>query len=131
LGLPVTVHVQPGADTVHIHPATDGATLGAATYVDFRRLVTMVSRLEGGVWLNLGSAVALPEVFLKALTAARNLGHGVQDFAAANFDMLRHYRTRTNVVERSPRRGYDLIGPHEILLPLWRLAVIAAMEPSA
>ncbi len=126
LGLPVTVHVQPGADTVHIHPNADGAAIGAATFHDFRVLTSVVANLEGGVWLNIGSAVVLPEIFLKALTAARNLGHTVEDFAAANFDMLRHYRTRVNVVGRPPKRGYDLTGAHEILLPLFRLAVLKA-----
>jgi hypothetical protein len=125
-GIPVTVHVQPGADTVHIHPKADGAAIGAATYHDFKVLTSVIAGLEGGVWLNIGSAVVLPEIFLKALTAARNLGHTVEDFAAANFDMLRHYRTRVNVVGRPPKRGYDLTGPHEILLPLLRLAVIQA-----
>ena len=80
------------------------------------------------MYVNIGSAVLLPEVFLKALTAARNLGHAVADFAAANFDMLRHYRPRVNVVERPPRRGYDCTGPHEILLPLFRCAVLARWE---
>jgi hypothetical protein len=124
LGHPVTVHVQPGADTVHIHPHADGAAIGAATYHDFRVLTSVVAGLEQGVWLNIGSAVVLPEIFLKALTAARNLGHQVEDFAAANFDMLRHYRTRVNVVGRPPKRGYDLTGAHELLLPLFRLAVL-------
>jgi hypothetical protein len=128
LGLPVTVHVQPGADTVHIHPKADGAAIGAATYHDFRVLTSVVAGLESGVWLNIGSAVVLPEIFLKALTAARNLGHTVDDFAAANFDMLRHYRTRVNVVGRPPKRGYDLTGAHELLLPLFRLAVLQAQS---
>ncbi len=127
LRVPATVHVAPGADTVHIHPKADGAAIGAATFADFRLLVAVVSDLEGGVWLNLGSAVALPEVFLKALTAARNLGRRVEDFAAADLDMLRHYRPRVNVVERPPRRGWQITGPHEILLPLLRVAVLDAL----
>jgi hypothetical protein len=128
LDLPATVHVAVGTDTVHLHPAVNGAEIGAATHLDFRILTTVVSELEGGVYLNLGSAVVLPEVFLKAITVARNTGHPVAGLFTANFDMLRHYRTRVNVVSRPPERGVDLAGHHEIMLPLLRLLVISSME---
>jgi len=106
LSIPVTVHVAIGSDIVHQHPAADGAAIGAATFTDFRKLVTIVSTLSGGVWLNVGSAVQLPEVFLKALSIAENLGHEVSGFATANLDMIRHYRT-----------------DHEINIPLLAAAV--------
>ncbi len=128
LDLPATVHVAVGTDTVHLHPAANGAEIGAATHLDFRILTTVVSELEGGVYLNFGSAVVLPEVFLKAITIARNTGHPVARLFTANFDMLRHYRTRVNVVNRPPERGVDLAGHHEIMLPLLRLLVLESME---
>ena len=125
--LPCTVHVAVGTDTVHMHPAADGADLGAATQTDFRIACTVISRLDHGVWMNLGSAVILPEVFLKAISVARNTGHPVDDLTTANFDMLRHYRTLTNVVKRPPARGYDVAGHHEIMIPLLRLAILHAL----
>jgi hypothetical protein len=122
LALPATVHVAVGTDIVHMHPACDPAALGRATHLDFRIFAAQVARLGGGgVYLNVGSAVLLPEVFLKAVTLARNLGHPVRDFAAANLDFIQSYRPNTNVVERPTRgvgRGYSLTGHHEILLPL-------------
>lgn len=129
LGLPCTVHVAVGTDTVHMHPRVDGRDLGEATLLDFRLACTVVSKLAHGVWLNLGSAVLLPEVFLKAVTVARNTGHAVEDLTTGNFDMLPHYRPATNVVKRPPARGYSLTGHHEILLPLFRMAVLAELEP--
>jgi hypothetical protein len=126
-GLPCTVHVAVGTDTVHMHPAADGRDLGEATLLDFRLACTVVSQLAHGVWINVGSAVLLPEVFLKAVTVARNTGHAVEDLTTANFDMLPHYRPATNVVKRPPARGFNLIGHHEILLPLFRIAVLAEM----
>ncbi len=129
--LPCTVHVAVGTDTVHMHPLADGADVGAATQTDFRIACTVVSRLAHGVWLNLGSAVLLPEVFLKAISVARNTGHPVEDLTTANFDMLRHYRPLTNVVKRPPARGYDLAGHHEIMLPLFRMAVLHALAREA
>ncbi|MCE9635492.1 MAG: hypothetical protein K8T90_07285 [Planctomycetes bacterium] len=129
LGIPCTVHVAVGTDTVHMHPTGDGRDLGEATLVDFRLACTVVSKLAHGVWINAGSAVILPEVFLKAVTVARNTGHPVEDLTTANFDMLPHYRPTTNVVKRPPARGYNLTGHHELMLPLFRMAVLAEMEP--
>jgi hypothetical protein len=124
LGLPVTVHVAIGTDTVHMHADADGAAIGAATMTDFQRLAAVVAKLSGGVYLNLGSAVILPEVFVKALNVARNLGHEVTGFTTANLDMLRHYRPRVNVLERPGGEAIELTGHHEINLPLLRWAVL-------
>lgn len=131
LGLPATIHVTLGADTVHVHPSADGAAIGGATFTDFRRLVSLVGRLAGGVWINCGSAVQLPEVFLKALTAARNLGHDVAPITTANLDMQRHYRVEQNVLARPTRRGgesFNLIGHHEINVPLLAAAIDLALR---
>ena len=128
LGIPCTVHVAVGTDTVHMHPAADGRDLGEATMLDFRLACTVVSKLAHGVWLNVGSAVLLPEVFLKAVTVARNTGHAVEDLTTASFDMLAHYRPATNVVKRPPARGYSITGHHEIMVPLFRIAVLAEMD---
>jgi hypothetical protein len=131
LDVPCTVHVAVGTDIVHMHPRCDGAAVGAATYHDFRLLAAVVADLgDGGVYLNVGSAVLLPEVFLKALTLSRNLGHRVQDFVTANFDFIQHYRPTQNVVRRPVAkggRGYALTGHHEILVPLLAAAVIEGM----
>jgi len=128
LALPATVHVAIGTDVVHLHPACDPAAVGRATHLDFRLLAGAVARLGGGgVYLNVGSAVVLPEVFLKAVTLARNLGHRVSDFATANLDFLQSYRPGTNVVERPVKgagRGYRLTGHHEILVPLLAAALV-------
>ncbi|CAO0821299.1 conserved hypothetical protein [Desulfarculales bacterium] len=121
LDLPATVHVSMGADIIHMHPSFDGAATGQASHLDFRLLVAQVGQLMGGVFLNVGSVVMLPEVFLKALSAARNLGHQVKDFTTVNMDMIRHYRPQTNVVQRpvlTGGRGLSIIGHHEINLPL-------------
>ena len=131
LGLPVTVHVSIGADIIHMHPSFDGAATGQASHVDFRLLVAQVGELKGGVFFNVGSAVMLPEVFLKVLSAARNLGHEVKDFTTVNLDMIRHYRPLTNVVHRpvlTGGRGLCVIGHHEINLPLLLAMVIEGME---
>lgn len=131
LGLPVTVHVALGTDILHIHPSVEPGLTGTATHLDFRIFSRLVSSLEEGVYLNVGSAVLLPEVFLKALTLVRNLGHGVYNFTAVNMDFQRHYRPRLNVVERPTRdggKGFELIGHHEIMLPLLAAAVIEALE---
>jgi hypothetical protein len=130
---PVTVHVAIGTDTPHTHPAADPAAIGEATHRDFRLFSTIVSELgEGGVYLNAGSAVVMPEVFLKALSAVRNLGHKVENFTTVNLDFLQHYRPRANVVERphaqSGGRGYALTGHHEILLPLLAALLIESPE---
>jgi hypothetical protein len=121
LDLPATVHVSIGADIIHMHPSFDGAATGRASHVDFRLFTAQVGQLRGGVYINLGSAVVLPEVFLKALSAARNLGHAAKDFTTVNMDMLRHYRPMTNVVTRpvlTGGRGINITGHHEINLPL-------------
>jgi hypothetical protein len=128
LGLPATVHVAVGTDIVHVHPACDPAALGRSTHLDFRLLAAEVARLGGGgVYLNVGSAVVLPEVFLKALTLARNLGHPVRGFCTANLDFIQSYRPGVNVVERPVAghgRGYRLTGHHEILVPLVAAALV-------
>jgi len=131
-GIPATVHTAVGADIIHQHPAADGAATGATSHRDFRRLAAALERLHGGgVVLNLGSAVILPEVFLKALTVARNLGGGKPTgFTAVDCDMIRHYRPRLNVVERptlAGGRGILLTGHHELLIPLIVWGVDAAL----
>jgi len=121
LGVPVTVHVAMGTDIVHIHPDADGAAIGSAGHLDFRIFSGLIADLEGGAYLNIGSAVLLPEVFLKALTVARNLGHKVDNFTTANLDFIRHYRPMTNVVSRPTMaggRGYNITGHHELMVPL-------------
>jgi hypothetical protein len=126
LDVPATVHVAIGSDIVHQHPSADGGAIGAATFTDFRRLVTIVSELSGGVWLNLGSAVQLPEVFLKALSIAENLSSDVGGFATANLDMIRHYRTDENVLRRptlGKGKSFALTGHHEINVPLLAAAI--------
>ena len=126
LRVPVTVHVCLGADIVHMHPEADGAASGEASLRDFRIFCGMVCRLQGGVYLNVGSAVILPEVFLKAVSVARNLGKPLSRITTVNMDFIRHYRPDVNVVSRPTRaggKGYHLIGPHEILFPLLMAAV--------
>ncbi len=128
--IPVTVHVALGTDIIHQHPAADGAVTGEMTFRDFRLLTSVVADLSGGVWLNVGSAVLLPEVFLKALSVAQNLGHHVEGFTTANFDMIQHYRPLTNVVKRPTSgsgRGYTITGHHEINIPLFAAAVLERM----
>ncbi|QQS49109.1 MAG: deoxyhypusine synthase family protein [Acidobacteriota bacterium] len=127
--IPVTVHVTIGADIVHIHPHADGAAIGAASYRDFLLFASIVSELDGGgVYLNLGSAVTLPEIFLKTVTVVRNLGHPLRDFTTVNFDFIQHYRPLTNVVRRpvagGAGRGYNITGHHEIMIPLLAAAII-------
>jgi len=125
-GVPVTVHVAVGTDTVHMHPACDGAALGAATHGDFRRLASLVEGMDGGVYLNVGSAVLLPEVFLKAVAVVHNANGGKRvSITTGNLDFLKHYRPRVNVVERPAVKGYDVTGHHEILVPLLRIAILA------
>jgi hypothetical protein len=126
---PVTVHVAVGTDTPHMHPAADAAAIGSATHRDFRLLCSLVAGLhDGGVYLNVGSAVVLPEVFLKAVSAVRNLGHPLADFTTVNLDFLQPYRPKLNVVERphaqSGGAGYALTGHHEILVPLLAACLI-------
>jgi hypothetical protein len=126
LGIPVTVHVAVGTDIIHMHPAADGAAIGATSLLDFRRLAAVVAGMEGGVYLNIGSAVVLPEVFLKTVSLGRNLGHRLSHITTVNMDFLAHYRPLTNVVRRPTQKGgkgYSLIGHHEIMLPLLVAAV--------
>lgn len=126
LGLPVTVHVALGTDIIHMHPEMDGAAMGALSIHDFRLFARLVSTLEQGVYLNLGSAVILPEVFLKAVSVVHNLGHTLRGLTTINMDFQRHYRTQVNVVERPTLghgKGINLIGHHEIMFPLLLAAV--------
>lgn len=126
-GLPVTTHVAIGADIIHQHPEFDGAITGEMTARDFRLLTSVVADLSGGVWLNVGSAVIMPEVFLKALSIAQNLGYHVDNFTTANFDMNQHYRPLTNVVRRPTSdsgQGYAITGHHEINIPLLAAAIL-------
>jgi len=127
-GVPATVHVAIGTDIVHIHPSADGASIGQTTLHDFRLLCSLVRELDsGGVYLNIGSAVVLPEVFLKTVTVVRNLGYKLEDFSTANFDFIQQYRPLTNVVRRpvaGSGRGFSFIGHHEIMIPLLAAAVV-------
>jgi len=127
LDIPLTVHVAIGTDVVHIHPSTDGSMIGEMTYRDFRLFASLVASLESGVYINVGSAVILPEVFLKALSAARNLGHRVEGFTTLNMDFIQHYRPTQNVVCRPTAKGgkgFALTGHHEIMVPLLAAAII-------
>ena len=130
--VPVTVHVAIGADTIHMHPTTDGALLGQATYRDFQRLTLLLRELhDGGCYWNIGSAVVLPEVFLKALTLCRNVGYPVERFLTVNLDMIQHYRPTYNVVQRPTQdggAGYTLTGHHEIMLPLLYAMILETLE---
>lgn len=131
LGVPVTVHVAMGTDIIHIHPDADGAAIGQTSHFDFRIFCRLVGELEGGTYLNVGSAVLLPEVFLKALTVVRNLGFEVKKITTANFDFIRHYRPVTNVVHRPTLeggRGFNFIGHHELMIPLFAAALLDEIE---
>jgi hypothetical protein len=131
LGIPATVHVALGTDTIHHHPRCDGAALGEGSLRDFRIFAATLAEARGSVTLNFGSAVILPEVFLKVLAVARNLGADLSDLTTANFDQIQHYRPRVNVVDRPTRgtgaRGYSLTGHHELLVPLFVGAVLAEL----
>jgi hypothetical protein len=127
LQIPVTVHVAIGTDIIHMHPQASGAALGDASLRDFRYFVSSVARLEQGVYLNCGSAVILPEVFLKAVAIARNEGRSLDGLTTVNLDFLRHYRPLTNVVNRPTAgtgRGFSLTGHHELLIPLLAAALV-------
>lgn len=129
LGVPVTVAVAIGTDVHHMHSGADGAALGSTSFRDFETLAGLVATLEGGVFFNVGSAVILPEVFLKALALCRNLGHEVRRFTTVDMDFVRQYRPTVNVVQRPTRlggRGLSLIGHHEILLPLLAGGIVEA-----
>jgi hypothetical protein len=124
--IPLTVHVAIGTDIIHMHPAMNASALGETAYRDFLRFCKMVSRLEGGVYLNIGSAVILPEVFLKAISLARNLGYSLKEITTVDIDFIRQYRPSQNVVKRPTMeggRGYQLVGHHEIMIPLLAAAL--------
>jgi hypothetical protein len=132
LGIPVTVHVAVGTDIVHMHPQFDAAKTGSLTHRDFRLFAAMVAKLDGGVYLNAGSAVILPEIFLKAVALVRNLGHNIQKLTTVNLDFIRHYRPLTNVIDRPTAggaKGINLIGHHEIMIPLIAAGVIEMLGP--
>ncbi|TAL26155.1 MAG: hypothetical protein EPN94_03755 [Nitrospirae bacterium] len=127
LGLPATVHVAIGTDIIHMHPQADGKSIGEGSHRDFRLFTSVVSELEGGVYINLGSAVIMPEVFLKALTVARNLGNRVENLITVNMDFIQHYRPHQNVLKRPTHKkgcSYALTGHHEIMFPLLAAAVL-------
>jgi hypothetical protein len=127
MAVPVTVHVAIGTDIIHMHPSFDGRATGAAAQRDFLTFCALVSELEGGVYINLGSAVLLPEIFLKAVTLARNLGTRVSNFTTVNMDFVQHYRPSANVVRRPTQdggKGFAITGHHEIMLPLLAAAVL-------
>ena len=131
LGIPITVHVAVGTDIIHMHPEADGASIGKGSMLDFRLLASVISDLEGGVYINLGSAVIMPEVFLKALNIARNLGNKVEDITTVNMDFIQHYRPGENVLKRPTSmkgRNYALTGHHEIMFPLLAAAVIEELK---
>ncbi len=129
--VPCTVHVALGADIVHMHPHVSGAALGEASLVDFRKVCTVVSTMQHGVWLNLGSAVLLPEVLLKAVSVSRNFGHPLEGLVTVNVDKVVQYRSAVNVLDRPAAEGIQLTGHHEILIPLLHAAVAAALAAAA
>ncbi|HOY68396.1 MAG TPA: hypothetical protein PLP29_16065 [Candidatus Ozemobacteraceae bacterium] len=132
LGLPCTVHVAIGTDFIHLHPALDGASLGATSFRDFEIIADQVCELEGGVYWNLGSAVVLPEVFLKAVSKAHNLGRHLEGLTTIDMDMLLQYRATTNVVKRPSLgvgQGFHLTGHHEIMVPLVALTLLERLRP--
>jgi hypothetical protein len=133
LGVGFTVHAAIGAEIIHQHPRASGAAIGATSFTDFHALASHLPRLEGGVVLNIGSAVIMPEVFLKALTISRNINDGApRKFTAADFDMIRHYRPRMNVVERPTRSGggagYQITGHHELMIPMLAWAICDRLD---
>lgn len=133
LGVPVTVHVAMGTDIIHIHPSASGADIGQTSHRDFRLFCTEVADLQGGAYLNIGSAVLLPEVFLKALTLVRNLGNKVDNFTTANFDFVKQYRPLTNVVNRPTAgggKGYHITGHHELMIPLLAASLLDELSES-
>ncbi|MBN2224596.1 MAG: hypothetical protein JW765_07985 [Deltaproteobacteria bacterium] len=130
LGIPVTVHVALGTDIIHMHPDASGEAIGKGSLIDFHTFASAVAGLSGGVYLNIGSAVILPEVFLKAISLAQNVGATIEDFTTVNMDFIRQYRPQTNVVRRPTAktgRGITLIGHHEIMVPLVCAGIIDAL----
>jgi hypothetical protein len=133
--VPFTIHLTIGGDITHFHPSVDGASLGATTHRDFRLLAEIVRRMDGGgVYLNIGSAVVLPEVFLKCVTLVRNLGHPLSDITTANFDFIQSYRPQTNVVRRPTEKGagagFSITGHHELTIPLLAAMLLASSTHS-
>lgn len=128
LDIPCTVHVSLGADIIHLHPACNGAHVGEASLIDFRHVCRFVHGMNGGCWINVGCAVVLPETFLKAVSVAINLGAELSEITTGNLDMLRQYRAETNVVTRPPGKGITILGQHEILLPLLRMAILTQLD---
>jgi hypothetical protein len=134
LGIPVTVHVALGTDIIHMHPSASGADIGQGSHLDFRLFCSAVAGLRGGAYLNIGSAVILPEVFLKALALARNTGAVLAPFLTASFDFIRHYRPETNVLARPRALGAEsvgIVGHHEIMIPLLAAAVVEGLQAGA
>ncbi len=129
-GIPCTIHVALGTDIVHMHPHVSGEALGEASLIDFRRLCTVVAGMERGVWMNLGSAVLLPEVLLKAVSVVRNFGHSLDGLVTVNVDKESRYRSTVNVLSRPGDEGIELTGHHEILLPLLHAAVACKLATS-
>jgi hypothetical protein len=127
-GIPCTVHVALGTDIVHMHPHVSGAALGESSLVDFRRLCSVVATMERGVWMNLGSAVIMPEVFVKAVSVVNNFSHSLDGLVTVNLDKQIQYRSRVNVIERPSAEGIELIGHHEIMIPLLHAAVACQMS---
>jgi len=130
-GIACTIHVALGTDIVHMHPHVSGAALGEASLIDFRKLCSVVCALKAGVWMNLGSAVIMPEVFVKAVSVARNFGHDLDELTAINLDKQPQYRSRVNVLDRPSSHGIELIGHHEILIPLLHAAVACELARSS
>ncbi|MGE5238300.1 MAG: hypothetical protein ACM3ON_05805 [Chloroflexota bacterium] len=131
LEVPTSVHVAIGTDILHMHPEADGALIGEGSLRDFKLFSSVVAELEGGVYVNLGSAVLLPEVFLKAISVVRNLGHRVEEFSTVNMDFIQHYRPAVNVLRRPTAkkgRSFALTGHHEIMFPLLAAMVIEALD---
>ncbi|MEW6607751.1 MAG: hypothetical protein AB1414_09935 [bacterium] len=131
LNIPITVHVAIGTDIIHQHPNASGEAIGKGSMIDFHIFTNQVANLEGGVFINIGSAVIIPEVFLKALTIVRNLNYTVEDFVTANFDMMIQYRPMSNIVKRptlKDGKGYSFIGHHEIMLPLLAYGLLAEIQ---
>ncbi len=130
MNIPLTVHVAIGTDIIHFHPGANGSAIGKTSHLDFRIFASLVSHLEGGVYINLGSAVVLPEVFLKAITLVRNLGFNVKKFTTVNMDFIKHYRPMTNVVKRPTLEGgegFSITGHNEIMFPLLAAALIESL----
>jgi hypothetical protein len=131
MNIPLTVHVAMGTDIIHFHPSVDGAAIGKTSHLDFRIFASLVSQLDEGVYINLGSAVILPEVFLKALTLVRNVGFNAKSFTTVDMDFIKHYRPMTNVVKRPTQEGgvgFSLTGHNELMFPLLTAALIENLE---